>query len=114
MFVYCLMFWMTAFWLVCDKVRIKSLEKKKGDDVKNRIISILHGLMVLVLSLIHIKNDDPQFGSKNTNFQHFIIISSVAYFIYDMLACMYYGLVDFGLVLHHGMVMIGYSSALFQ
>jgi len=31
-----------------------------------------------------------------------------------MLACMYYGLVDFGLVLHHGMVMIGYSSALFQ
>jgi len=113
MFLYCLIFWSAAFWLVCDKIRIKSLAKKKGDDVKNRIISILHGIAVLVFTLIHIKNDDPQFGAKNTNFQHFIILSSCAYFIYDMLACLYYGLVDLGLVLHHGMVMVGYSSALF-
>jgi len=71
-------------------------------------------MSTFLLTLYHIVNDDPQFGARNINFQQFIIISSCAYFIYDTIACIYYGLVDKGLIIHHTMVMIGYSSALFQ
>lgn len=38
---------------------------------------------------------------------------SMSYFVYDFLACLYYGLVDLGLVIHHSFAIVGYCGAIF-
>jgi hypothetical protein len=50
---------------------------------------------------------------KNTNIQVFFVTVSMAYFIYDLIACVIFRLVDFGLVLHHSMCMIGFFSGVY-
>jgi len=104
--------WFVVFWIVSDNVRPKGLKKRQVDDVKNRIVSIMHGLWAFVLSLAHILNDCPEYGSRNTSMQHFIMITSSAYFIYDYIACVWYKLIDTSVVVHHTMVIIGYTSAI--
>lgn len=47
-------------------------------------------------------------GEKNTNEVNFVIISSASYFTYDLFACIYYNLFDFGLLIHHGSATMGY------
>lgn len=37
----------------------------------------------------------------------------MAYFIYDLIACVIFRLVDIGLVLHHSMCMIGFFSGVY-
>jgi len=107
-----LIFWSTFYWLINTSCTFKSLKKKESDDVKNRIVSIAHGMFTFLATLYHLKYQDPQFGSPNTSFQLFILISSLSYFFYDTVACVYYGIYDLGLVLHHSMVLLGYGSAI--
>jgi len=38
------------------------------------------------------------------------MLTSCAYFTYDFIACAFYGLADMGLVLHHGITLIGIIS----
>jgi len=109
-----LIFWSTFYWLVNSSFTFKTLRKRDQDDVKNRIVSIAHGLFTFLATFYHLKNQDPQFGASNTSFQLFILISSLSYFFYDTVACIYYGIYDTGLILHHSMVLLGYGSAILQ
>jgi len=84
--------------------------KRKADDLKNRVVSIVHGLFALVVSGYHIYRDNPQYAEPATPIQHIILLTSCAYFIYDFIACVYYGLADTGLVLHHAMCLVGMVS----
>jgi len=85
----------------------EKLGKKKADDLKNRVVSIVHGLFALVVSGYHIFRDNPEYAEPATTIQHIILLTSCAYFFYDFLACAYYGLADTGLILHHGTTLIG-------
>ena len=38
---------------------------------------------------------------------------SLAYSVYDLLSCLYYGLVDMGLIIHHLCCAVGFGSAFF-
>jgi len=86
------------------------LGKRKINDIKNRAVSIVHGLFALMVSGYHIYRDNPQYAEPASNIQHIIMLTSSAYFLYDFLACAYYGLADTGLVLHHAMCLIGIGS----
>jgi len=86
------------------------LAKKKIDDVKNRAVSIVHGLFALFVSGYHIYRDNPEYAEPASKIQHIIMLTSCAYFLYDFIACAVYGLADMGLVLHHGMCLIGIIS----
>jgi hypothetical protein len=87
------------------------LGKRKINDIKNRAVSIVHGLFALFVSGYHIYRDNPQYAEPASNIQHVIMLTSCAYFLYDFIACAYYGLADTGLVLHHAMCLIGIGSS---
>jgi len=87
------------------------LGKRKINDIKNRAVSIVHGLFALIVSGYHIFRDNPQYAEPASNIQHIIMLTSCAYFLYDFFACAYYGLLDTGLVLHHVMCLLGIGSS---
>jgi len=103
--------WAVFFIFVNNNVDLPAkLGKKKIDDVKNRIVSIAHGLLAFFVSGYHIFSDNPQYADVATPIQHVIMLTSCAYFTYDFIACAFYGLADMGLVLHHGITLIGIIS----
>lgn len=50
-YTYSLFFWTCCFAAVNQKTHFKNLPKKSVDDIKNRIISILHGQLALWVPL---------------------------------------------------------------
>jgi len=82
-------------------------------DIKNRIVSTFHGCYTFLTIGYHLYRDNPQYGTLNTPIQQIIILTSAGYVIYDTLACLYYGLWDAGLIIHHSLVLIGYWATQF-
>jgi len=83
------------------------LGKRKINDIKNRAVSMVHGLFALFVTGYHIYRDNPQYAEPASNIQHVIMLTSSAYFFYDFIACAYYGLCDLSLILHHAMCVLG-------
>ena len=54
------------------------------------------------------------FSEPNTEFQTFVCLFSLSYCIYDLIACIYYGLSDSGLVIHHLFCVLAFGSAVFS
>jgi len=103
--------WTVLFLFVNYNLELPSkLGKRKIDDLKNRVVSIVHGLFALVVSGYHIYRDNPQYEEPATKIQHIILLTSCAYFIYDFVACAIYGLADTGLVLHHTLCLLGIGA----
>lgn len=73
-FCYSFFIWTSIFVLVNQKVHLKSQQKKVQDDIKNRIVSILHGAVtfwaasyiVLGKHDIHFSVEQPGFGTPNS------------------------------------------------
>ena len=76
-------------------------QSKNDHDIKNRIISIIHGFLTLILSSHHILTTPFEYCTVSSSYEQFIIKISVSYFIYDYIACLYYGIWDKNLVIHH-------------
>lgn len=103
--------WTVLFLFVHFNLELPSkIGKRKIDDVKNRVISIVHGLFALFVSGYHIYRDNPQYAEPATNLQHIILLTSCAYFIYDFFACIVFGLADMGVILHHGLCLVGIGA----
>ena len=49
----------------------------------------------------------------NTISQNLICMFSLSYSVYDLLACLYYGLADTGLIIHHLACAVGFGCAFF-
>jgi hypothetical protein len=105
--------WTALFLLVNYTVKAKGVKKRELDDIKNRIISIHHGLFSLLASAYVTFSEWPEYGSENSINGEMLLLVSCGYFLYDSVACWYYGLVDKGLVIHHGMVLLGQLSCLY-
>jgi len=103
--------WAVLFTFVNYNLELPDkISKKKSDDLKNRVVSIVHGLFALFVSGFHFFRDNPEYAAPATTIQHIILLTSCAYFLYDFIACAYYGLADMGLILHHGMCLVGMIS----
>jgi hypothetical protein len=115
------MVWCGVFMIVEKKVKFKRISKRNADDIKNRLVSIVHGIVsfwasfyILASTIFfeHIANLPP-IGEANFPEHHYLIILSMSYFLYDLLACVYYDLEDMPLFLHHGLVFAGYFSSIY-
>jgi len=103
--------WFVLYTFVNYQLELPAkIGKKKIDDVKNRVVSIVHGLFALFVSGYHIYRDNPEYAEPASKIQHIILLTSGSYFFYDFLACVYYGLADTGLVVHHVFTLIGIVS----
>ena len=104
-----------AFW--CFYLMVVNLIMPKSDplsvDTKNRIVSISHGLLGFVVPIYDILVNKSSFEDPSTEFQKKLIVWSLSYFIYDMIACWYYGLLDGSTIVHHAVCWLGEGTAVF-
>ena len=114
--------WCSVFLLIDKKFKFKSVSKAVGNDIKNRIISMMHGFLTFsaalyvvtckIIILLIIIVYQTHLAGPNTPEIIMIVIGSMSYFLYDLLACIYYDLSDTGLLLHHSTAILGYANVL--
>lgn len=98
-------FWAALYILV--NYMIGGENTGKNLDTKNRVISIVHGLLSLALASFDTFIHKSHLNDRSTNFQNNILLCSLGYFLYDVIACVYYGLFDMDLLIHHTMASAG-------
>jgi hypothetical protein len=111
------LFWTTLYNIVllCPmpfKPAHKELVKVDELDVKNRIISLIHGLILLFGSVYTYYFMPGSCGDKNTQYDKNMIYCAVGYFLYDFFAMAYYGLLDRTMTIHHWICIFGMSYPL--
>ena len=82
-------------------------------DNKNRIISICHGALSFFFATYFICLYGIDFDFQIDLFSTKIVCLSLGYFLYDLIACLWFGLWDGKLVLHHILAITGFSYPLF-
>merc|ERR1719263_545337 len=90
----------------------KELNRLDYLDVKNRYISLLHGLTLLFGSIYTYYFNPGSCGDANTQYDKNMIYCAVGYFLYDFFAMAYYGLLDWTMTIHHWICIIGMSYPL--
>ena len=78
-------------------------------DIKNRLISIVHGLAAFLLCLAYICVFGFNFELPKDFWNLSLIALSFAYFTYDLVACLMFGLWDAKLIIHHLFCLSGCS-----
>jgi hypothetical protein len=106
------MYIVVAFLPLLFKPKGVSLKKIDDLDVRNRMISFVHGMTLLIVSGHQFYFAPGSCGDSNTPTQKMLIYTAVGYFMYDMTALFYYGLVDATMVIHHSICIIGMSLPL--
>lgn len=102
-----------AFWtLLCVGIERSISGSTKADyDIKNRYVSIFHGLASFLLAGSYLWRTGMSFCDETTYEERLIVLFSVTYFIYDFIACVYFGIWDKSLVLHHSSSIFGFMVA---
>lgn len=86
-----LLFWF-GLWGLAAMLPLKryNLTKFQENDLRNRVVSFIHGFMGLVFSAYQEAMHDREYGSQNTDYENALLTFSLAYFFYDMVAMAYY------------------------
>jgi hypothetical protein len=95
------------------KLKDEHLPRLDWLDLRNRIVSFVHGTAVLFLSGYNTLFNHSQCGEKNSQFEMFILQFSNGYFAYDLLAMAYLGILDRSMTIHHLICIGGLSGGLF-
>ena len=115
--LFCLFFfgWI-FFYKLIDSLPIRNASTKLTLDTKNRIVSIVHAVIMLVLSIYDYSfNQEEKCGAKNSNFQNKMLLFSCSYFSYDLFACLYLNISDMPMFIHHSLVIVAeYSGIIFD
>ncbi len=85
----------------------KHLKREDMLDMRNRMISIVHGTIGLFLAAYNTYFLHSQCGSENTKFEGFILTFSCAYFAYDFLVMAYFRILDSSMLIHHSICIFG-------
>merc|ERR1719313_1234443 len=89
-----------------------NLSRSQALDVKNRIVSITHGLALAIFSAAEFYAFPGSCGDPNTAYEKRLIHCAVGYFMYDFAAMAYYGLLDGAMSFHHWACIIGMTVPL--
>ena len=81
-------------------------------DLRNRMVSFIHGILMLVMSLHFLLLADYGCGSLTTQQEYTILVISSGYFSYDFLAMAWFGLLDLDMTIHHLLCIAGMSYTL--
>lgn len=110
-------FW-TTLYIIVEQLPLPfakknpNLSRNQALDVKNRIVSTVHGLTLVIFSAHEFYFYPGSCGDPNTTYEKRLIYCAVGYFIYDFLAMAYYGLLDVAMSFHHWSCIIGMSLPL--
>lgn len=110
-------FW-TTLYIIVEQLPLPFVPKgavvshSQALDVKNRIVSIVHGLAIAICSAPEFYFHPGSCGDPNTTYQKRVIYTAVGYFLYDFSAMAYYGLLDTAMSFHHWICIIGMSLPL--
>ena len=105
--------WSAICVFIEGTISFKALTPKLDHDVKNRFVSIIHGLLTMCLAGYSLFVDRTGYTDKNTDVQHFALLVSMGYFVYDFIACNYYDISDNSLVIHHSLAIFGYFVCIY-
>jgi hypothetical protein len=94
------------------KLNDKHLPREDWLDLRNRIVSIIHGTAIMFLSGYNTYFAHSACGEKNTNFETFLLQFSDGYFLYDLLAMAYLGILDKSMLIHHSICIGGLTGGL--
>ena len=90
------------------------LNRKTELDVKNRMVSFLHGFIMVLLSAREFYFTPGSCGDQNTPYEKMTLYILCGYFSYDFLAMAYYGLLDTTMTIHHTICISGILSSFSQ
>lgn len=104
--------WIVLVYLPFPLPTTKTLTDFELLDSKNRIISIVHGLILVTFSCYHYYMMPGSCGELNSQYEKNLLYTAVGYFLYDFTAMAYYGLLDKTMTIHHWICIIGMSLPL--
>ena len=109
-FAFFLALWFVVLYMpIPFKPKHINLNKMDDLDVRNRIVSIIHGLVCIVFAGYYTLASPLVCGDANTLFEKRLSYFSVGYFCYDLISMGYYGLVDKAMLIHHTVSIWGMS-----
>ena len=76
-------------------------------DLRNRMVSFIHGILMLIMTLHFLLSSDYGCGSLTTQREYTILVISSGYFSYDFLSMAWFGLLDLDMTIHHLLCIIG-------
>lgn len=85
----------------------KHLKREDMLDMRNRIVSFFHGTISMILSGYNTYFVHSQCGEHNSKFEEQLLMFSVGYFTYDMVAMAYFRILDKSMFIHHNICIIG-------
>lgn len=102
-------FWslMQCVLMIYPDLTVYKIERKTYLDLRNRMVSFVHGLVALVLSAISMYMVGQSCGEANTNLEYLILANSGGYFLYDVLGMWWFGLLEFDMGIHHALCIGG-------
>lgn len=100
--------------LIVMYARIPDSHMKREDmlDMRNRIVSIIHGTLCMFLSGYNTYFVHSQCGEGNTHFEDLIMQFSCSYFLYDLVAMAFLGILDTSMFIHHNICVFGMLAGL--
>ena len=90
------------------------LKRKVHLDLRNRMVSFIHGIVILLLSSYQVYFAFTECGDATNSTEYFILALSGGYFAYDFLSMAWFKLLDFDMALHHLLCIAGILVVLGQ
>ena len=76
-------------------------------DVRNRVVSFIHGIVALLICGYHILFTFTECGEQTVPAEYLVLVISGGYFTYDLLAMAWLGLLDIDMTIHHLLCAVG-------
>lgn len=109
--------WCTLFAVIYygpDSETVANLSKGTYLDLKNRMTSFIHGVLILVLSAYQVYFAFTECGDATNGTEYLILVISGGYFTYDFLLMAVLGLLDLDMAIHHCLCVGGICTVLLQ
>ena len=103
----------TLFYTVIHFVFKFNKIKKIDLDIKNRIASIAHGMLSFFFSSLFIYHYGINFDMPIDLLSTKLVSLSLGYFVYDLIACLWFGIWDSKLIIHHVLAISGFIFPFF-
>ena len=84
-----------------------NLKQEVNLDMRNRMVSFIHGLLILLLSAYQVYFAFTECGDATNSTEYFILTVSGGYFCYDFIAMAWFKLLDRDMAIHHMLCVFG-------
>lgn len=88
---WCVLYMASLYLPIPLKGKYRTMPLQDELDLRNRLISFIHGLSVLCFTSYELLFLSGSCMAPNTVFENFVMLSSMGYFTYDFIAMAYYG-----------------------